>query len=66
MSKLITAIAIVVFSFAIAPLCCMWAWNGFATAFNLPTFTFWHWFATIVAFRALLGGPAKFKIKDEE
>jgi hypothetical protein len=66
MAKLILSIAIIVFAFTIGPLCCMWAWNGFAEAFNLPTFTFWHWLATVLAFRALLGGPAKLRIKDEE
>jgi len=32
---------------------CFWAWNGFARAFNLPIFDFWHWVCTFMAVRAL-------------
>lgn len=34
---------------------CFLAWNGFAWAFNLPQFSFWHWVATYTAIRVLHG-----------
>jgi hypothetical protein len=42
------------------PWMCMLAWNGFAWEFNLPTFGYWHWVATVIAIRSLLG-PLKVK-----
>lgn len=32
-------------------LLCFLAWNGFAQAFNLPQFSYWHWVVTYYAIR---------------
>ena len=38
----------------VIPLWCLIAWNGFALAFNLPTFSYWHWVVTALAIRGVL------------
>lgn len=40
---------------------CFMAWQGFASAFNLPMFDFWHWAVTLMAVRALVSKSAKIK-----
>jgi len=56
MSKLIaTTLGTLCASLFIAPLFCLIAWNSFAGAFNLPTFSFWHWLAVVLAIRFTLG-----------
>ena len=32
-------------------LLCFLSWNGWAWAFNLPRFSYWHWVATYAAIR---------------
>lgn len=55
MSKLITAIIIVLLSIFFVPLMCMLAWNSWAWQFNLPQFGYWHWVVTVLAIRGLFG-----------
>ena len=56
MSKVIaTALGTLCVSIFIAPLFCLIAWNTFAWEFNLPTFSYWHWMAVVLAIRFTLG-----------
>ena len=56
MAKVISvAIGAIIASLFIAPLFCMIACNTFAWEFNLPTFTYWHWMAVVLAIRFTLG-----------
>lgn len=48
MTTRLTALVIVIF---LESLLCFLAWNGFAWAFNLPQFSYWHWVATYSAIR---------------
>ncbi len=50
-AKLSAIIFSIVFMIFFPPFLVMIAWNGFANSFNLPTFSYWHWFITILAIR---------------
>jgi hypothetical protein len=41
----------------IIPLWCLLAWNGFASAFHLPFFSYWHWVVTALAIRGIFTRP---------
>lgn len=50
-TKLSVIIFTIVFMIFFPPFLIMIAWNGFANGFNLPTFSYWQWFITILAIR---------------
>lgn len=54
-SKLIVTVFIIVVLIFVPPFLMMIAWNGFANGFNLPTFSYWHWFITHLALRLVTG-----------
>ena len=43
--------------FFVIPLWCLLAWNGFASAFNLPSLSYWHWVVTALAVRGMFTRP---------
>lgn len=52
--KKVIGVLVLVSVFIFTPLMCLIAWNSWASAFGLPTFSFWHWFATSIAIHSLL------------
>jgi len=54
-TKLIVIVFIIVFMIFFPPFLVMIAWNGFANGFNLPTFSYWQWFITLLAIRLVIG-----------
>lgn len=54
-TKLIVMAVLIVVLIFVPPFLLMVAWNGFANGFNLPTFSYWHWFITHLALRLMMG-----------
>lgn len=53
MGKLILTIVMILLIVFAIPLFAFLAWNGFAAAFNLPFFSYWHWVAVVLAIKGI-------------
>ena len=51
MKETLTNLFAAIYIVLLGGLICFLSWNGWASAFNLPRFSYWHWVATFTAIR---------------